>query len=168
MCEMTSHYQYPKLANFVNWKQLMLNVGWGGRCGSFKHSVGTERIDKQTIWKCIWHCYQDKTKVKVLVQLLGQNQSLLLHCDTISQMLLCTMVLHLALVSALLVMTAILLQWCHAKILLHLVPYPNDSITNGNRPQNIVSHLVLDQSDSVVIGAGPNHSVTFSAVQYIW
>ena len=22
----------------------------------------------------------------------------------------------------------------------HLAPYPNDSVTNGNRPQNIVSH----------------------------
>ena len=32
-------------------------------CGSFKHSMGTERIDKQTIWKCIWHRYQDKTKI---------------------------------------------------------------------------------------------------------
>ena len=32
-------------------------------------------------------------------------------------MLLCTMILHLALI----VITAILLQWCHAKILLHLV-----------------------------------------------
>ena len=39
-------------------------------CGSFKHSVGTEGIDKQTNWKCIWHRYQDKTKVKVLWQLI--------------------------------------------------------------------------------------------------
>ena len=57
-------------------------------------------------------------------------------------MLSCTTVLHLALVSASLVMTTILLQWCRAKILLHIVPYPNYSVTNGNRPQNIVSLLV--------------------------
>ena len=44
----------------------------------------------------------------------------------------CTMVLHLVLVSALIVVTMILIQWCHTKILLHLVPYPNGSITNGN------------------------------------
>ena len=31
--------------------------------------------------------------------------------------------------------------------------------TNGNRPQNIVSHLVPDQSDNVIIDAGTNHSV---------
>ena len=28
--------------------------------------------------------------------------------------------------------------WCGAKILLHLVPYPNDGVTTGNQPQNIV------------------------------
>ena len=60
-------------------------------------------------------------------------------------MLSCTMVLHLALVVELVVVTAILLPWCHAKILLHLVPYPNNIITNDNQPLNIVSHLVLDQ-----------------------
>ena len=50
--------------------------------------------------------------------------------------------LHLALVSALVVVTTILLQWCPAKILLHLVPYPNDDVPNSNRRGNIVSHLV--------------------------
>ena len=29
---------------------------------------------------------------------------------------------------------------------LHLVPYPNDSVTNGNRPQKIVPRLVPDQA----------------------
>ena len=29
--------------------------------GSFKYSMGTDRIDKRTIRKCIWHRYQDST-----------------------------------------------------------------------------------------------------------
>ena len=61
-------------------------------------------------------------------------------------MLLCTMVLHLALVLESVLFTEILLQWCSAKILLHLILYPNNSITNGNWSQNIVSHWVLDQA----------------------
>ena len=48
------------------------------------------------------------------------------------------MVLHLALVSALLVVTTILLQWCCAKILLHSVPTPEHSIKFGNRTQTMV------------------------------
>ena len=28
----------------------------------------------------------------------------------------------------------------------YVIPYPNDNVTNGNRPQNIVSHLVPDQT----------------------
>ena len=31
---------------------------------SFKHSVGTEGIDKQTPWKRIWRSYQDNTNIK--------------------------------------------------------------------------------------------------------
>ena len=49
-------------------------------------------------------------------------------------------------------------------VLLHLVPYRNDSITNGNRPQNIVTHLVPDQSDSVIIDTGPSNSTTFGTM----
>ena len=38
-------------------------------CRFFKHNVGTERIDKQTIWKYIRRRYQYKTKVNVPWQL---------------------------------------------------------------------------------------------------
>ena len=55
------------------------------------------------------------------------------------------MILHMTLVVALGIGDCDIVTVYHAKILLHLVPYPNDSITNGNQPQYIVSHLVLDQ-----------------------
>ena len=76
-------------------------------------------------------------------------------------MLSCTTVLHLVLVSVSVVLTAILSQRCNAKILLHLVPYANDSVTNGSQSQNIVTYLVVDKSDSVIIGAWPNHCFIF-------
>ena len=44
-------------------------------------------------------------------------------------------------------------QRYYAKILIHLVPYPNDSVTNGNRAQN----------HRVTFDAGPNDSITFGA-----
>ena len=78
----------------------------------------------------------------------------------VSQMLSCTTVLHFELVSALLVVIAILLPWDRVKILLHLVPYPDDSVTNDNQPQSIVSHSVT--------GAGPNQRAIISALKYIW
>ena len=69
---------------------------------------------------------------------------LLLHL--VQEGLFCTTVLHLALISASVVVTVILLYWCHAHIVLHLVPYPYDSVTNDNRPRKIVSNLVPDQA----------------------
>ena len=99
-------------------------------CGSFKHSMGKDRIDKQTIWKYIWYCYQDKT-----------NHYYFRYCKCCRAQWYMLWYWYRRWVSE----TAIVLQWCCAKILLHLVPYPNDSLTNSNQPQNIVSHLVLDQ-----------------------
>ena len=37
----------------------------------------------------------------------------------------------------------------------------SSSTKNGNQRQKIASHLVKDQSNSVIIGAGPNHSIIF-------
>ena len=87
-------------------------------------------------------------------------------------MLSCTTVLHLALISALVDVTVILLQWCRAKMLLHLVTYPSDSVTKGNRYLNIKSHVVPNPNRSVTFNAVPrkmlpvtgiNYSITFGA-----
>ena len=56
--------------------------------------------------------------------------------------------------TVLVVVTAILLRWCRVRILLYLVPIPEESILFG-----IVS------SDDVSFYAEQNHSITFATVQ---
>ena len=61
---------------------------------------------------------------------------------------------------------ALLLQWCRAKLLLHLVPCLNESVTNDNRPQNSIT-FATGPSDSVIISVGPNHSTIVGTVPKI-
>ena len=102
----------------------------------FKHSVGTEKIDKQTICKRSWRRYQDETnhyhyiwyhKFGVGIGVSNRDRN------------------------------TITVVPCQDKILLPLVSYPKGSVTNGNQPQNILSYLMPDQT--IVLHLVPDQAI---------